>query len=198
MANNFKNSFVSVSSAGEYYQSDASDSLTGPQTVYTANNGSGVNSILIELDAANTGTSAITATAYLQDTSATLGTITSVVSLSDVATVTCAGAHGLQTGMYVNVTGSTTNYVNGIYKITRTGANTFTYAQNSSAADGTAAGTIVIYKSYHIIKDAPIPVSSTLKVISGQKVVLNNDDKILCYASTGTVDAIASILEDVT
>ena len=54
MANNFKNSFISVSSAGEYYQSDASDSLTGPQTVYTANNGSGVNSILIELDAANT------------------------------------------------------------------------------------------------------------------------------------------------
>ena len=50
-----------------------------------------------------------------------------MVSLSDVATVTCGTAHGLQTGMYVNVTGSTTNYVNGIYKITRTGANTFTY-----------------------------------------------------------------------
>ena len=62
MANNFKNSFVSVSSAGEYYQSTATDSLTGPQTVYTANNGSGVNSILIELDAANTGDTAITAT----------------------------------------------------------------------------------------------------------------------------------------
>ena len=55
MANNFKNSFTSVTSAGEFYQSSASDSLTGPQTVYTANNGSGVNSILIELDAANTG-----------------------------------------------------------------------------------------------------------------------------------------------
>ena len=120
MANNFKNSFVSVSSAGEYYQSNATDCLTGPQTVYTANNGSGVNSILIELDAANTGNSAITATAYIQDTSATLGTISSVVSLSDVATVTCAGAHGLQTGMYVNVTGSTTNYVNGIYTVSYT------------------------------------------------------------------------------
>ena len=64
MANNFKNSFVSVSSAGEYYQSTATDSLTGPQTVYTANNGSGVNSILIELDAANTGDTAITAVSY--------------------------------------------------------------------------------------------------------------------------------------
>tara|TARA_A100001015_G_scaffold318201_1_gene437332 strand:+ start:10227 stop:10820 length:594 start_codon:yes stop_codon:yes gene_type:complete len=197
MANNFKNSFVSVTSAGEYYQSDATDSATGPQTVYTANNGSGVNSVLIELDASNTGNQVVSYTAFVQDTSATIGTITSVVSSSDTATVTCTG-HGLTTGQYVNVTGSTTNYVNGIYKVTVTGANTFTYAQNSSAADGTAAGTIVIYKSYHIIKDAPIPVSSTLKVISGQKVVLNNDDKIICYASAGTVDAIASILEDVT
>ena len=158
MANNFKNSFVSVTSAGEYYQSDATDSATGPQTVYTANNGSGVNSVLIELDASNTGNQVVSYTAYVQDTSATIGTITSVVSSSDTATVTCTG-HGLTTGQYVNVTGSTTNYVNGIYKVTVTGANTFTYAQNSSAADGTAAGTIVIYKAYHIIKDAPIVIN---------------------------------------
>ena len=198
MANNFKNSFVSVTTAGENYQSDASDSLTGPQTVYTANNGSGVNSILIELDAANTGDTAITATAFVQDTSATLGTITSIVSLSDVATVTCAGAHGLATGMYVNVTGSSTNYVNGIYKITKTGATTFTYAQNSSASNGTAAGTITIFKAFHIVKDAPIPPQSTLKIVSGQKVVLNSDDKVLVYGSAASLDVVASILEDVT
>ena len=198
MANNFKNSFVSVTTAGENYQSDASDSLTGPQTVYTANNGSGVNSILIELDAANTGDTAITATAFVQDTSATLGTITSISSTSDTATVTCAGSHGLATGMYVNVTGSSTNYVNGIYKITKTGATTFTYAQNSSASNGTAAGTIVIYKAFHIVKDAPIPPQSTLKVVSGQKIVLNSNDKVLVYGSAATLDVVASILEDVT
>ena len=198
MANNFKNSFVSVSSAGEFYQSNATDSLTGPQTVYTANNGSGVNSILIELDAANTGDTAITATAFIQDTSSTLGSITSISSTSDTATVTCAGAHGLATGMYVNVTGSSTNYVNGIYKITKTGATTFTYAQNSSASTGTAAGTIGIYKAYHIVKDAPIPPQSTLKIVSGQKVVLNGDDKVLVYGSAATLDIVASILEDVT
>ena len=198
MANNFKNSFVSVTTAGENYQSSASDSLTGPQTVYTANNGSGVNSILIELDAANTGDTAITATAFIQDTSATLGTITSIASLSDVATVTCAGAHGLATGMYVFVTGSSTNYVNGIYKITKTGATTFTYAQNSSAADGTAAGTITIFKAFHIVKDAPIPPQSTLKIVSGQKVVLNSNDKVLVYGSAASLDVVASILEDVT
>ena len=197
MANNFKNSFVSVTSAGENYQSSASDALTGPQTVYTANNGSGVNSILIELDAANTGASAITATAYLQDTSATLGTITSIASSSDTATVTCAGAHGLQTGMYVNVTGSTTNYVNGIYKITVTSATNFTYQQNSSAGDGAAGGTKVIYKAYHIVKDVPVPANSTLKIVHGQKIVLNGGDKVYAYASAATCDVIAGILQGV-
>ena len=200
MANNFVNSFASIVTAGEYYQSDATDSSTGPQTVYTANNGSsGVNSILIEVDASNTGTSGITVSALIQDTSSTLGSITSIVSASDVATVTTGSAHGLKAGQYVNVTGSTTNYVNGVYKVASVpSTTTFTYAQNSNAADGTAAGTKVIYKAYHIVKDAPIPSSATLKVVAGQKVVLNSNDKLIAYASAGTCDIIAGILQEVT
>lgn len=200
MANNFVNSFASIVTAGEFYQSNASDASTGPQTIYTANNGSsGVNSILIELDAANTGTSGITVSAFIQDTSSTLGSITSIVSSSDVATVTTGSAHGLKVGQYVNVTGSTTNYVNGMYKVASVpSTTTFTYAQNSSAADGTAAGTKVIYKAYHIVKDAPIPASATLKVVAGQKVVLNSNDKVIAYASAGTCDIVAGILQEVT
>jgi len=200
MANNFVNSFASIVTAGEFYQSNASDTSTGPQTVYTANNGSsGVNSILIELDAANTGTSGITVSALIQDTSSTLGSITSIVSSSDVATVTTGSAHGLKVGMYVNVTGSTTNFVNGVYKVASVpSTTTFTYAQNSGAADGTAAGTKVIYKAHHIVKDAPIPSSATLKVVAGQKVVLNSNDKVLAYASAGTCDIVAGILQEVT
>ncbi len=200
MANNFVNSFASIVTAGEFYQSNASDTSTGPQTVYTANNGSsGVNSILIELDAANTGTSGITVSAFIQDTSSTLGSITSIVSSSDVATVTTGSAHGLKVGMYVNVTGSTTNFVNGVYKVASVpSTTTFTYAQNSGAADGTAAGTKVIYKAYHIVKDAPIPASATLKVVAGQKVVLNSNDKVIAYASAGTCDIVAGILQEVT
>ena len=200
MANNFVNSFASIVTAGEFYQSDASDTSTGPQTVYTANNGSsGVNSILIELDAANTGTSGITVSAFIQDTSATLGSITSIVSSSDVATVTTGSAHGLKVGQYVNVTGSTTNFVNGMYKVASVpSATTFTYAQNSGAANGTAAGTMVIYKAYHIVKDAPVPASATLKVVAGQKIVLNSNDKVIAYASAGTCDIVAGILQEVT
>ena len=200
MANNFVNAFASIVTAGENYQSVASDATTGPQTVYTANNGSsGVNSILVELDAANTGTAGISVTAFIQDTSSTLGTVSSIASSSDVATVTTASAHGLKVGMYVNVTGSSTNFVNGVYKVASVpSTTTFTYAQNSGAANGSAAGTILIYKAYHIVKDAPVPASSTLKIVAGQKIVLNSNDKVIAYASVATCDVVAGILQEVT
>ena len=201
MANNFKNAFASIVTAGEFYQStgSATDNHTGPQNVYTANNGSsGVNSILVELDASNTGSAGITLTAFIKDVSSTLGSITSIVSSSDVATVTTGSAHGLQVGMYVHVTGSTTAYVNGIYKVASVpSSTTFTYAQNSSASNGTAAGTIVIYKAYHIVKDVSIPANSTLKIVSGQKIILNANDKLYAYASGATCDVIAGILQEV-
>lgn len=50
---------------------------------------------------------------------------------------------------------------------------------------------------YHIVKDAPIPAGSALKVVSGQKIVLNQNDEVRVYATAATVDAIASILEGV-
>ena len=200
MANNFVNGFASIVTAGEFYQSVASDATTGPQTVYPANNASrGVNSILVELDAANTGTAGISVTAFIQDTSSTLGTVSSIASSSDVATVTTASAHGLKVGMYVNVTGSSTNFVNGVYKVASVpSTTTFTYAQNSGAANGSAAGTILIYKAYHIVKDAPVPASSTLKIVAGQKIVLNSNDKVIAYASAATCDVVAGILQEVT
>jgi hypothetical protein len=114
MANNFKNAFAT----------SVSTNSASPTDVYTANNGSAVNSILIELDIANTGTSASTVTVLIYDSSAAA--------------------------------------------------------------------------SYHIVKDAPVPVGSALKVVSGQKIVLNGDDKVQVYASAATTDVVASILEDVT
>ena len=201
MANNFKNAFASIVTAGEFYQStgSATDNHTGPQNVYTANNGSsGVNSILVELDASNTGSAGITLTAFIQDVSSTLGSITSIVSSSDVATVTTGSAHELQVGMYVHVTGSSTAFVNGIYKVASVpSSTTFTYAQNSGASNGSAAGTIVIYKAYHIVKDVSIPANSTLKIVSGQKIILNANDKLYAYASGATCDVIAGILQEV-
>ena len=113
MANNFKNAF----------STSVSTSSGSPTTVYTANNGSAVNSILIELDVANTGSSGVQVSVMIYDSS------------------------------------------------------------------GTA--------EYHIVKNAPIPAGGALKVVSGQKVVLNGDDEVRVYASAATVDVVASILEDV-
>jgi hypothetical protein len=113
MANNFKNSFAT----------SVSTSSGSPTTVYTANNGSAVNSILIELDVANTGSSAVQVTVMIYDSSATT--------------------------------------------------------------------------EYHIVKNAPVPSGGALKVVSGQKVVLNGDDEVRVYATAATVDVICSILEDV-
>ena len=113
MANNFKNAFAT----------SVSTNSSSPTTVYTANNGSAVNSILIELDVANTGSSAVQVTVKLYDSS------------------------------------------------------------------GTA--------SYHIVKNAPVPAGGALKVVSGQKVVLNGDDQVRVYATASTVDVVCSILEDV-
>jgi len=113
MANNFKNAFAT----------SVSTNSSSPTTVYTANNGSAVNSILIELDVANTGSSAVQVTVQLYDSS------------------------------------------------------------------GTA--------SYHIVKNAPVPAGGALKVVSGQKVVLNGDDQVRVYATAPTVDVVCSILEDV-
>ena len=209
MANNFVNGFASIVTAGENYQSvgSATGNHTGPQLVYRANKthnstetagGTGVNSILVELDASNTGNASLALSTFIQDFDQSLGTITSITSsASDVATVVCASSHNLQTGQYVHVTGSSTAYVNGIYKITVTSATQFTYQQNSSAGDGAAGGTILIYPAYHIVKDVTIPVSSTLKIVSGQKIVLNADDKVYAYASAAHWDVIAGILQEV-
>jgi len=114
MANNFKNAFAT----------SISTNSSSPTDVYTSNNGSVCNSILIELDVANTGTSAVQVTVLIRDSSANA--------------------------------------------------------------------------AFHIVKNAPVPVGSALKVVSGQKVVLNGDDKLQVYASANTVDVVASILQDVT
>lgn len=50
----------------------------------------------------------------------------------------------------------------------------------------------------YFVKNAPIPDGSTLKVIDGQKVVLEAGDKIKVVANhDNCVDVVASIIEDV-
>ena len=86
---------------------------------------------------------------------------------------------------------------------------TFTIAETRSAASPQSfdtAGTAVEFKKIHLadlVKDAPVPVGGTLKVISGQKIVMESavageNDKLYAYTSgASSVDVIASVLQDV-
>jgi len=60
---------------------------------------------------------------------------------------------------------------------------------------------VVIEKAstdYHVVSSAPVPVGGTLSVVSGQKIVLESEDKIKVKVSaTAAADVICSILEDV-
>ena len=86
--------------------------------------------------------------------------------------------------------------------------STFTIAETKDGTllsfDTTGAG--VTFAKVHladIVKDAPVPVGGSLKVISGQKLVIesqhaNVNDKVFVYTSAAnSCDVIASVLEDV-
>ena len=88
-------------------------------------------------------------------------------------------------------------------------ASTFTIAESKSASSqltfdsqGTATKMTKVFLA-DIVKDAPVPVGGSLKVISGQKLVIesahaNVNDKVYVYASAASaVDCIASVLQEV-
>lgn len=88
-------------------------------------------------------------------------------------------------------------------------ATTFKIAESESASvaltfdnAGNAVRMIKVFLA-DIVRDAPVPVGGSLKVISGQKLVIesahaNVNDKIFVSASAeNAVDAIASVLQEV-
>ena len=88
-------------------------------------------------------------------------------------------------------------------------ASTFKIAESESATSALTfdnAGSGIKMVKVHladIVRDAPVPVGGSLKVISGQKLVIesqhaNVNDKIFVSSSAANaVDCIASVLEDV-
>ena len=88
-------------------------------------------------------------------------------------------------------------------------ASTFKIAESESASTALtfdSTGDAVRMSKIHladVVRDAPVPVGGSLKVISGQKLVIESqhntvNDKIFVYSSAANaVDCIASVLEDV-
>ena len=217
MANNFYNAVV---------RNLSSDSGL-PTAVYTTPNG--LKSILIELDVSNKSSAGVTVTVQLEDESLNESggdahTLTLATGVTGLFTTTSSAAHNLIVNdrvVFTNGTDpsftdaslppsgdATLSETRMYYVQSIPSASTFTIAETKSGTLLTFDnnGAVIVFTKIHladIVKDAPVPVGGALKVISGQKLVLQSDssgvnDKIYAYASgANSCDVIASVLQDV-
>ena len=202
MANNFVNKFKNNISAEE----------TLPTEIYY---NATKKAICIELDAANKSSAGVTVGVAVEDTGS-LGTAQTSVSITSAANGTFTkSSHGLSVNDRIVFTiaanaaiasGSSDPNLNSsrYYFVQSVTTNTFTIAESRSASvpiKFSSTGTITNYKVValaDVVRGAPIPVGGSLKVISGQKLVLEATDRIFAYCSSAkNVDVICSMLEDV-
>ena len=202
MANNFVNKFKNNISAEE----------TLPTEIYY---NATKKAICIELDAANKSSAGVTVGVAVEDTGS-LGTAQTSVSITSAANGTFTkSSHGLNVNDRIVFTisanaaiasGSSDTNLNSsrYYFVQSVATNTFTIAESRSATTPikfSSTGTITNYKVValaDVVRGAPIPVGGSLKVISGQKLVLEATDRIWAYSSSArNVDVVCSMLEDV-
>ena len=218
MANNFKNAVIRNISADSNL----------PTTIYSTPNSK--KSIAIELDCSNKSSSGVTVTVQMEDESqnesgGNAHTISAVATnTTGLLTTTSAAVHNLIVNDRVLFAASSApsftdaslppsaetalSVLRFYYVQSIPSTSTFTIAETKSGTlltfDSNGSG--VTFTKIHLadmVKDAPIPVGGALKVISGQKLVLESDssgvnDKLYAYTSAASsVDVIASVLEDV-
>ena len=202
MANNFVNKFKNNISAEE----------TLPTEIYY---NATKKAICIELDAANKSSAGVTVGVAVEDTGS-LGTAQTSVSITSAANGTFTkSSHGLNVNDRIVFTisanaaiasGSSDPNLNSsrYYFVQSVTTDTFTIAESRSATTPikfSSTGTITNYKVValaDVVRGAPIPVGGSLKVISGQKLVLEATDRIWAYCSSArNVDVVCSMLEDV-
>ena len=209
MANNFFNKIVRNVSADH----------TVPSYLYSVPTSK--KTIVIELDVANRSTSSQTISVVIDDFTAkgtNKASTTAAISSNTIVTAT----HGFTTGDVIRLTRSgTTTILNGGTAIATVGDNTdpvfyaivvstTAFKLASSHANATAGTALTVTGSHavadiwnslaytYVVRDAPIPIGGALKVIAGQKLVLEATDSMIIHTSSASsVDAIASILEDV-
>ena len=217
MANNFYNAV----------RRNISADSTLPTEVYLTPNS--LKSIAIELDVSNKSSAGVTVTVQLEDESqneagGNAHTLTLATGVTGLFTTTSAAVHNLIINdrvVFTNGTDpsftdaslppsgdATLSETRMYYVQSIPSASTFTIAETKSGTLLTFDnnGAVIVFTKIHladIVKDAPVPVGGALKVISGQKLVIesqhaNVNDKVYVYTSgTNSCDVIASVLEDV-
>ena len=201
MANNFFNAV----------KPNISANASAPTTVYTP---SGIKAIAIELDAANKSTAGVTITVSIEDNSANASATAATVSSAANGTFTDS-SHGLVVGDRLlfafntapNIASGSTDSAllnTKIYYVQAADTNTFKIAETRSAGSPilfSSNGVSITYIKKaisDIVRDAPVPVGGALKVIAGQKLVLEASDKLYAHCSSANnVDVVASVLADV-
>tara|TARA_Y100000356_G_C11147958_1_gene229040 strand:- start:75 stop:680 length:606 start_codon:yes stop_codon:yes gene_type:complete len=200
MANNFFNAV----------KPNISANASAPTTVYTP---SGIKAIAIELDAANKSTAGVTITVSIEDNSANASaTAASLVGATGIFT---DNGHNLVVGDRLlfafntapNISSGSTDSAllnTKIYYVQAADTNTFKIAETRSAGSPilfSSNGVSITYIKKaisDIVRDAPVPVGGALKVIAGQKLVLEASDKLYAHCSSANnVDVVASVLADV-
>ena len=209
MANNFFNKIVRNVSADH----------TVPSYLYSVPTSK--KTIVIELDVANRSSSSQTISVMIDDFTAK-GTDKASTAAAISSNTIVTATHGFTTGDVLRLTRSgTTTILNGGVAIATAGNNTdpvfyaivvnVTSFKLASSHANAAAGTSLPITGSHavadiwnslaytyVVRDAPIPIGGALKVIAGQKLVLEATDSMIIHTSSASsVDAIASILEDV-
>lgn len=177
--------------------------------------------IVIELDVSNRSSASQTISVLIDDFTAK-GTNKASTAASISTNTIVTATHSFATGDRIRLTNSgTTTILNGGVAILTAGSNTdpvfyaivvnaTSFKLASSHANATAGTALVVTGTSaaadvwnslgftYIVRDAPLPIGGALKVIAGQKLVMDATDSMIIHASSASsVDAIASILEDV-
>lgn len=105
--------------------------------------------------------------------------VTSITSSGTTATATVS-SHGYSSDVYVVIAGASQTEYNGVFKITVTGGDTFTYTMHSDPAVDTATGTITVDATTTLSTGSGLPAGGT----SGQVVVKGETD---AWANADTV-----------
>lgn len=200
MANNFINAIKTNVSA---------ESSAPTEVYYHASK----KAIVIELDASNKSSAGLSIGVGVEDTTLNGSALTSLtVATNGTFTRT---AHGLSVNDRVTIQATTfPNIATGSsdtlllatkrYFVQAKTDDTFHLAETRSATTAITfsnTGSLTSVSKHHfaeVVRDAPIPIGGALKVISGQKLVLESTDRLYVWSSSASsVDVICSILEDV-
>ena len=172
--------------------------------------------IVIELDVANRSSSSQTISVVIDDyTAKGANVVSTAATISSNIIVTAT--HSLTTGDRIRLTnaGNSTILYNSaalsetaVWYVIVVNATSFKLAL--SHANATAGTSVTLAGSHaaadiwnslaytYVVRDAPIPIGGALKVIAGQKLVLEAQDSLFVTASSASsIDAIGSILEAV-